>query len=335
MQSQPDVNFSIDWRKLTNPVYQQQGWSVKDACMTYFKGKFHLFFSAFYRDRGRERSHVVGVQTTDFRRFSKSLFIWDGRADGWTGMCSPNLTHVGNQFHLTFNSWGDEHPNGKPNQLFFARSNDLETWGRHVPLAENITRGKRSIDAAIAKENGKYYLVWKENQTPQVAYANSLSGRWRRLGTPAGGWFENAELIEIDGVWHLVATNRDNLPILRRMRRSGDRLTDWLRWSDPKVLNVPRQSFNTNHRANTAFLADWRSQDGYFYLLYAGRTESQTHLGRGDNRLGLARSPNLKEWVVPRSAVRQLGFKQGFEQENVQINETATASSALHSLPNR
>lgn len=334
MQSQPEIPFPLDWRKLTNPVYQHRGWSVKDACMTYFRGKFYLFFSAFYRDRGQERSHVVGVRTTDFRRFSKPLFVWDGRADGWTGLCSPNLTQVDNSFYLTFNSWGDHHPNDKPNQLFFAKSKDLENWSRHSPLAANVTCGKRSIDAAIAPANGKYYLIWKENQTPQVAYANSLSGRWRRLGRPSGGWFENAELISIDGAWHLVATNRDNLPVLMKMRQSGDRLTDWLHWTNPRVLNVPHQSFNSNHRANAAFLADWRSQDGYFYLLYAGRTESQTHLKRGDNRLGLARSIDLQAWTVPRSAVRQFSV-ESVEPENHLVGEWAIGKTALEFVPNR
>ena len=83
------------------------------------------------------------------------------------------------------------------------------------------------------------------------------------------------------------------------MKGSGKKPEDWLEWHPPTVLKVPQEGFNTYHRSNAAFLADWREYDGYFYLLYAGTTEGKTHAGRGNNKLGLARSQDLKTWSAP------------------------------------
>ena len=131
---------AIDWNNLENPVYQHEDWSTKDACMIYKDGMYYIFFSAFYHDRGRERSHVVGIKTSDFETFSEPLFIWDGQEDGWIGMASPNITKIDNTYYLTYNSWGNKL--FKPNQLFYATSTDLETWENNKPLATNLTKRK-------------------------------------------------------------------------------------------------------------------------------------------------------------------------------------------------
>lgn len=289
----------LGWNALSNPVYAREGWSVKDACMAYEGEEFYLFFSAFYWTRGQERSHVVGVKTTDFRSFSEPLFIWDGQENGWTGLCSPDISRVDGQYVMTFNSWGDDHPNGKSNQLFYALSRDLESWSDYQPLASNLTIGSRAIDAALCQAKDKLYLVWKEHQTPMIAFSNELEGNWTRIGNPSGGWFENAQFLKIDGNWTLLVTGEGHLPYLMKMKHAGNRPEDWLRWGRPEVLQIPEERFNTNNRANAAALADWRTYDGYFYLLYAGRTEGVTHAGRGDNKLGLARSKDLIHWETP------------------------------------
>jgi hypothetical protein len=142
--------------------------------------------------------------------------------------------------------------------------------------------------------------MWKEDQTPQLAVARSFdASTWERLGLPSGGWFENAQLLPIDNVWHLLATGEGQRPFVARLSADPNRPRDWLRWNAPTELKVPRESFNTHDVANAAFLADWRALDGYFYLLYAGNTEGESHAGRGDNRLGLARSKDLQQWSVP------------------------------------
>ncbi len=290
----------FDWAKLQNPIYSHPGWSVKDACWGWHGDWLYLFFSAFFVSRGQERSHVVSVKTQDLLTFSDPLFIWDGAAEGWSGLCSPNLSLVEKTHVLTFNSWGEEHPNGQTNQLFYATSTDLESWTSPQPLAKNLTQGQRAIDAALTKTDDKLYLVWKEQQTPQLAVAHQLDGPWNRLGTPSGGWFENAQLLQINGHWHLLMTGPDHAPYLMQMTGNGEQDQDWLTWAPPRRLEIPEESFNTDEPANAAFLADWRLLDGYFYLLYAGRTEGKTHAGRGNNKLGVARSKNLQSWHVPR-----------------------------------
>ncbi|HEV2500996.1 MAG TPA: hypothetical protein VGY31_15610, partial [Terriglobia bacterium] len=49
----------IDWASLRNPVLAYPHWSIKDAAMAYRDGVFYIFFSAFYEDHGRVRSHVA------------------------------------------------------------------------------------------------------------------------------------------------------------------------------------------------------------------------------------------------------------------------------------
>lgn len=288
----------LPWSKLQNPIYQQADWSVKDACMIHHGNHFYLFFSAFFFADGRERSHVVGVKTTDFLTFSEPLFIHRGEAGGWYGMCSPSIRRIGDTFYLSYNSWGDKP--GQPNQLFYATSSDLEHWDFDQPLAPALTAKVRAIDAEIATLPDYTILIWKARQTPQIAYTNNFpDGPWTLLGQPNGGWFENAQFIQIDGDWHLFATGRGQVPQIAAIAAETGTPTDWLHWQDFRLFDIPLEGFNTHERANAGFLADWRQYDGYFYFLYAGTTEGRSHAGRGDNRLGLARSTDLYHWTVP------------------------------------
>ena len=288
----------LDFSAIKNPVYQHQDWSIKDSCMALRDGTFHVFFSAFYKDAGMGRCHVSAVKTKDFKTFSDPLFIWDGRDQGWEGMCSPNITQINDAYFLTYNSWGDD--KDKPNQLFYAVSRDLENWDKHKPLAANVTKGARSIDAAIAFANDKYYLVYKEYQTPKMAVGPSLdSGNWKSLGAVPGAWFENGEFIKIDGKWNLLITDRYHLPRLREMKGSGDIDADWINWGGFKRLSIPLEKFNLNERANCAFLSDLRYLDGYFYLLYSGRNKGLGHEGDYEFKLAVARSQDLLTCQVP------------------------------------
>jgi hypothetical protein len=291
----------LNWSAIRNPVYDVEGWATKDACMARHGETIHLFLSAFFHDRGQERSHVAGVSTMDMIRFSDPALLWDGRGDGWTGMCSPNISAHQGAYVMTYNTWGDQHPNGRHNQLFYARSDDLIDWAAPRPLAPELTRGIRAIDAALERHSRRWFLVYKERQTPVMAWADELDGPWTRLGSVAGGWFENAQFICLGGIWHLVVTRRDHAPWLRRMKGDPDELASWLCWGEPISLLPPEEGFNTNERANAASLVDWREWDGYIYLLYAGRTEGESHAGRGDCRLALARSRDLNQWELPGS----------------------------------
>ncbi|MEO1022773.1 MAG: hypothetical protein AAFW89_09520 [Bacteroidota bacterium] len=290
----------LDWKNLSNPVYSKEGWSTKDATMTWHEPTetFYIFFSAFFFDEGRERCHVTGVRTRDFITFSDPLFIWSGIEEGWIGFCSPNLTRFNDRYVLTFNSWGDK--KGRANQLFYAESDNLENWSAPKPLGSNVTNGHRAIDAAVYPFGDTVFLFWKLNQTPQVSYAPSLaSEQWKTLGNPGLGWFENAQLLNVDNEMYLVATARKHRQMLFKMDGDPANTWDWLKWNTVGEILAPLESFNTDERMNAGFLADWRSFDGYFYYLYAGRTEGESHAGRGNQKLALIRSQNLEDWVIP------------------------------------
>jgi hypothetical protein len=292
----------IDWQKLRNPVYQREGWSVKDASMIYHAPSkhFYLFFGAFFHDRGKVRSHVASVKTKDFITFSEPLFVWSGAEQGWKGLAAPEIMQVGDRYILTYNSWGDLLH--KPNQLFYAESTDLENWRSMIPLAKSVTRGKRTIDAALAYSGKEFVLTWKVGrlfQKSRIAVAPTIEGPWKLLGRPIETWMENGQIIQIDGRWNMVMTGDHWLPYVSELSSTEPQGEDWLNWGPLRQLEVPLQHFNTEDRANAGHLRDWREHDGHFYLLYAGNTEKKTFIGRGDNKLGLARSRDGINWEVP------------------------------------
>lgn len=293
------ISCYIPWHQLKNPVYSHAGWSVKDACMIEKDGVFFVFFSAFYWEDEQERSHVVEVKTTDWLNWSEPIINWRGQEGGWIGLCSPNITEAEGEYYLTFNSWGDKA--GQPNQLFYARSNDLEHWETVQPLASSLTMGTRSIDAAVIYHQNQFYLVWKKVQISQIAVSPTIDGDWQHLGQAADFWFENAHFIEIDGSMQMVLTSRDQQHRTSIAPMAGDSrsLANWTRWLAFRAFDIPPEAFNLHEQANAGFLADWRRQDGYYYLIYAGTTEGVSHARRGDNRLGLARSRDLIRWEVP------------------------------------
>jgi len=90
----------INWNKLHNPILSYPHWSIKDCAMAYRSGTFYIFFSAFYKDHGRIRSHVVEVSTRDFKTYSHPIFDFDGLSDGWIGMCSPDVQWMGKEYEV-------------------------------------------------------------------------------------------------------------------------------------------------------------------------------------------------------------------------------------------
>ena len=75
-------------------------WSIKDACMHWRDGVWHVFFSAF----DQERSFVAHVTTADFITFSEWLHTWDGRDYGYVGFCSPDITFADGRY-VIHESW--------------------------------------------------------------------------------------------------------------------------------------------------------------------------------------------------------------------------------------
>jgi predicted GH43/DUF377 family glycosyl hydrolase len=312
------MNF-INFTKLKNPVYSYNDWSIKDACMVYHNGEFFLFYSAFYRDKIKTISHVVEVSTKDWVTFSEPIFNINGKEEGWKGLCSPNITQIGNRFMLTFNSWGDHHKNGRTNNLFYIESTDLRNWSEMKQIAKNLTENLRCIDIAISYTNKKYYAIWKERSKgvgdrPRIAISESLDDDFKFIGKGICNFFtndgkpsektnENFQFIQIDDLWYIITTDyKPHTPMIYKI--SGDGLgkydEDWLKWINGFELKIPIEDFNTNHIANSPFMSDWRNYDGYFYLLYAGRTEGNSHARRGNNKLGLARVKVIhKEFQIP------------------------------------
>lgn len=298
----------IDWQHLKNPVLSYPNWSIKDAAMAYRKGTFYIFFSAFYSEKGRIRSHVVEVSTQDFKTFSRPILNFDGEEDGWIGMCSPDVNKLGDQYVMTFNSWGEV----PPNRLFYMTSHDLVHWTARRPLAPNLPSINGVIDAALALVDSRYYLVYKEQMSkqrprPRIASAPSLDGPYQFIGDglpsllmqngkESGLIHENFQLIHADDNWYLMSSDHNPpAPYLYTL----DPSSNWLKWIHGYAINVPHESFNTDHIADAGALYDWRNYDGYYYLIYAGRTEGETYLKRGWNTLGLARSMDLIHWSVP------------------------------------
>ncbi len=294
---------TVDWNAIQNPVYAHPEWSVKDACVAFNGDEYVVFFSAFFQDRGQIRSYISAVRTRDFRSFSEPFLLWTGEEDGWTGLCSPNISRIDGKFVLTFNTWGHNdngHPNGRFNQLLYAVSEDLISWSDHRPLGENLTRGKRAIDAALYEDKGVYFLVWKAFQTPKIAYARDLDGEWTAMEDPDLGWFENAQILDIDGETCMLFTGRGHHPYLVQVTLFNPDGEPAFSASKKQPLVVPLQSFNTHERANAAFMWCEAGKDGlYRYLIYAGSTEGESYAGRGYNRLGLVRSLDGIHWSVP------------------------------------
>ena len=310
-ETRPDASSAVSWSTLRNPFYAHDGWSVKDVGVFYGPdGVIHVYFSAFFSDAGMERCHVAQTTTRDLVTFTPAAVVFDGQNDGWIGMCSPDVQRIGGQYVMTFNAWGDQSP--KPKQLFYATSPDLTTWSVAHPLAATLTAGRSYIDAALAPSAGRLFLFYKDDQNLQthLAAGPALDGPWHVVGnglptlTTAPGQaspqvHENYEVLQIDGRWRLLTTDYSpvtNQGFLYSMRGDGAAETDWLTWEGGYTLAVQREAFNTNHVDNAAYLADQRASDGFFYLFYGGRTEGTTHAGRGNNKLGVSRSTDLKVW---------------------------------------
>jgi hypothetical protein len=298
----------INWKSLRNPVLSYPNWSIKDAAMAFRQGTFYVFFSAFYEDHGRVRSHVVEVSTRDFRTYSRPIFDFDGEKAGWIGMCSPDVQKLGGIWELSFNSWGDDPK--RPDQLFYITSTDLVHWSSRHALAPNLTAGHGVIDLSVTRTGSRYYAIWKQGRNrrtmhPRLASATRLGGPWHEVGSgdaslkmadgkENGLIHENFEFIWIDGVLHLLSSDypHGHHEYLYTLLDPSNPLE----WGKGFELQVPAQSFNQMVHCDAAAVYDWRKHDGYFYLIYAGRNEQTTYLHRGWNRLALARSRDLVHW---------------------------------------
>jgi hypothetical protein len=114
------------------------------------------------------RSHLVEVGTRGFKQYSQPIFNFDGKGDGWISMCSPDVQRVGDQYILTYDSWGDKA--GKPNGLFYKTSKDLVHWSKGKTMATNLIGDKSVIDAALAHTDKGFHLI--------SLTRSAIQGRW-------------------------------------------------------------------------------------------------------------------------------------------------------------
>jgi hypothetical protein len=294
---------AIPWRHVRNPMLSYPQWSIKDATLVAMGGEYFLFFDAAYEDRGRLRFHVCEVRSVDLQTFSEPLLVIDGAGDGWIGMASPEIHHDGERYLLTYNSWGDAP--GRPNQFFVRSSTDPVHWGAERPLAANLTNGARAIDAAVAVDHGRHFLMFKQAQTTRLAVSERLDGgyRWVGDGLPRfargaawGRWHENYQFFRRGGKWRLIATSGSHDPYIYTLGGDGSKESDWLNWIDGYRVEIARQDFNTADSANSGSMVLGLPEAGPQYLLFAGNTEKTSYEGRGWNRLGLARTTDMRHF---------------------------------------
>lgn len=320
----------IHWSHLHNPVLSYSDWSIKDFAVAQQDNQFYLFFSAFYQDNGQLRSHVVEITTRDFKTFSKPIMNFDGEESGYVGMCSPDVQKIGDIWELSFNSWGD---NAKhlQHQLFYMTSPDLIHWSPRHPFAENLTAGEGADDLTVTRIGNQYYAMWKEpviphglprtvavekSQTPpwnyglrpRLAVAKNLSGPWSFVGTgyptlkmadgkENGLIHENFQFVWIDGALHVFSSAypHGHHAYLYALLNPANPLD----WGSGIEFDIPTEGYNGVVPYDAGAVYDWRKQDGYFYLIYAGHGDKGSYAGRGWNRMSLARSKDLVHWTVP------------------------------------
>jgi hypothetical protein len=169
------------------------------------------------------------------------------------------------------------------------------------------------IDAALAHTPDGIFLGYKLGQTFEVATSpsGSLDGPWEVVGQPRLAetpLLENYQFLVVDGRWHLLGTAVPlHRPVLFRLTGDPAEPRAWLDWELVGELDVPVEDWNSgpaepgigHERANSAYLCDARTVDGWWYLLYAGSTELARFDGRGHSSLGIARSRDLRAWEVP------------------------------------
>ncbi len=303
--------MSIDWAVLRNPILSYPDWSVKDVAVIRRAEDWLLFFSAFYEDGGQVRSHIVGVQSSDLCTFSEPFLHHDGQSDGWIGSCSPDVVHQSGRYYLTFNTWGDKE--GKPNQLFYMISMDGIKWDKPRPLAHTLTAGKRAIDAALDFTSDRIFLLYKEEQRTRLASALTLDDEFTFVGEGLPE-FLTAEGVKAacENYQFISQTPGASRPSLLATRMDKNHRPclfaptgSILHWHDGRELLIPAQEFNSLDRANAACLINSRDRDGYFYLFYAGNREKERFLGRGHNRIAIARSRDMLLWDIPQSGSKQ------------------------------
>jgi len=301
---------AIAWEKIKNPIISFPEQAAKDMTVRFVDGKWQMLFS--YISDNPFRFQIGGVNSTDLSDWSTDdVKVWDRSVSG--GLASPEVVQAPDGRYVTvFNSHTYDLRSLSRNKLYYRTSSDFQIWNTMNRLGEKAWSAPedRLIDAAIAYTEAGIIVVAKKEQTPYFAISTSgsLDGPWKEIGKPNFASLENYQLLQIDGVWHLLGTtlrqpkgyDRAHLPALYRLIGNPSDPQGWLEWERVGILDVPQESWNQGYeRANSAHLCDARAADGYFYLFYAGSNDRDSFNGRGHAKIGVARSRDLKNWSIP------------------------------------
>jgi hypothetical protein len=285
------------WEKIRNPILEHDFWSLKDPCVAYHEGVFHLFCSVFSPGNRLQTLHVT---TKDFVSFSHPIFLW---GEGDNGRGSPDLTSIDNMWYLTYQSFDPRPGHDRTNtKCYYAQSPDLINWDiKDIEIARNLNVGQRAIDPTIAKWNNRYFCSFKQWQTPMLATSERLDNPdgWELLGKlDAPQSTENGQFIRIDGIWRLIMESKDGI---REYQLEGneDVTTGWASWKHAQMIRFPTQKgFNEIQNGGAGYIADWREHDGHFYAFYHVKYDPDARMNMG-HYLGIARSVDLVNWELP------------------------------------
>lgn len=287
----------VDWNAIRNPVLAHDFWCLKDPCVAFRDGKFHLFCSAFSPGSRLQTLHVT---TTDFVTFSHPVFLW---GEGDNGRGSPDLAFIDGVYYLTYQSFDPRPGHDRTNtKCLCAMSEDLVNWDKKdIEIARNLNVDQRAIDPAIAKWNDRYYCFFKQWQQPLLASTKNIEDPdgWELLGRlDAPESTENGQFILIDDIWNLIVEAPGQI---RVYQLNGDKNNhaDWAHWHHAHTIQLPfREGFNHIHPGGAAYIADWRFMDGYFYAFYHVKFDPDARRNMG-HHLGIARSRDMLHWELP------------------------------------
>jgi len=173
---------------------------------------------------------------------------------------------------------------------------ELETWSAPHPLARTLgPRPRRPHDRSGTGLGPATGSSWATKRAPALSISEIA---WSRSGSVAGPWVsvgkpdislykdtvENYEFLTMGGRWHLVATSKPSTShgcSLSQVNPPGRRPL-WLHLDRSHRARYPLSdvelrtgvsSVNYEH-ANSVFLCDARSADGYYYATTPAVTSS-------------------------------------------------------------
>ncbi len=292
-----------DWAGVSNPFLTYEDRAIKDAyAVVDDTGIWHFGYSEAQAEPFRFR--IGFASSPDLVTFTRGDTL-DQPTTG--GLASPSVTRLPDGRYVMVYNTHTRDEGDALNKLYYRTSSDLVSWADahriHVDGAD--ADSDRLIDAALAVTDAGLFLAFKREQTATIAHSasSSLDGPWTLLGDLAPANLENYQLLQIDGVWHLLGTTIPLLhePALHRLDGNPQDPAAWRTWSHVRTFEIEAQSWNSgellDHEvANASYLVDQRATDGYFYLVYAGSTDLSSYELRGHAKLGISRSRDLTTW---------------------------------------